>query len=97
MLTEALSSESTTGSPTLVVDVRLYVTGARPNIYEHPALSSSLESGSIYSPSPDTEKNPESFYTLQSGMKVAAGRPDIRQTLEEEVTASLGPVSVDGV
>ena len=76
----------------LTVDPRLYITG--PKAPEMTYEEDTTE-GSISAESPMVEKdkpNPPAY----SALRIAHGRPSVRKILEEEITTSPGPVSVDG-
>ncbi len=91
LLTEALAAAQSTS---LVVDPRLYITGASAPSLQLSETDS--DKGSISVDSPATEKDSKLGLPAYSALRVTHGRPSIRKMLHEEIAASSGPVSVDG-
>lgn len=81
----------------LIIQPRIHVTHpiSLPNGIDIPVLGSQEQSAP---PSPSSQS--EKKFILESSpcpeVKLIRGRPDIPALLEDEVTTSLGPVSVDG-
>lgn len=79
-------------APSLVVEPRIYITGKNypipevPDIHDRSSISSSIEKDDILSPQ----------LPVYSALKLTHGRPSIKKLLNEEISSSLGPVSVDG-
>ncbi|THH02456.1 hypothetical protein EW026_g465 [Hermanssonia centrifuga] len=90
LLTEALAAAQSTS---LVVDPRLYITGASAPSLQLSETDS--DKGSISVDSPATEKDSKLGLPAYSALRVTHGRPSIRKMLHEEIAASSGPVSVD--
>ena len=92
VLNEALVIAQTTS---LSVDARVYVTGARAPALIVDSVDSSRE-GSISADSPTDSPTLEAKLPPYNALQVTHGRPSVKKLLDEEITTSWGPVSVDG-
>ncbi|KAF9468795.1 FAD-binding domain-containing protein [Collybia nuda] len=88
ILTDTLAS----ASRTLTIEPRIYITGSK---YMIPQVTSESESGPPSSPSSISESEKNKDLPSYSSLKLVHGRPSIRKLLHDEISASLGPVSVD--
>lgn len=94
MLGEALTAAQSTG---MTVDPRVYVTGSTPPTPPVAAVEySESDQGSVAMESPISEKDVKMSLPAYSALRILHGRPSIRKILQEEISASTGPVSVDG-
>ncbi len=96
MLSEALDDSSSN----LSVEPRIYITGTKlpnvavlPNTSPNPSGTASTASSS--KPDIIIEEKPE-LPPVYSALKIIHGRPSIRKLLYDEISASPGPISVDG-
>lgn len=98
LLTEALAAAPSS----LAVEPRIYVTGASYPIPKIPSIEYDKYSPP-HSPPPSSssvssvkDDKFELELPLYSTLQLKHGRPSIRKLLQEEITTSQGPVSVDG-
>lgn len=82
-------------STSLIIDPRIYVTCATSSTPSLPIVGyEDSDNGSVNAESPVSEK--KIGLPNYSALRVMSGRPAIRKLLHEEISASSGPVSVDG-
>lgn len=94
VLGEAITAAQSTG---LVLDPRVYITGSTPPTPPVATIGyADSDKGSISAESPISEKDVKMSLPAYSALRILHGRPSIRKILREEITASTGPVSVDG-
>lgn len=97
VLGEAISAAQSTG---LVVDPRIYITNSSPPTPPTPPVTAvgydDSDKGSVSMDSPVTEKDVKMSLPSYSALRILNGRPSVRRILQEEISASSGPVSVDG-
>ncbi|OCH90700.1 hypothetical protein OBBRIDRAFT_582310 [Obba rivulosa] len=95
LLTQALDAAQSTP---LVVEPTIYITGPMPPT-PIPELSktgsSEYTDGSRTPTSSDPEKEEKMSLPSYSALKITNGRPSTRRILQEEISVSSGPVSVD--
>ena len=98
VLGEAISAAQSTG---LIVDPRIYITSSSPPTPPTPPATAvaydESDKGSISLESPITEKDVNMSLPSYSALRILNGRPSVRKILQEEIGASSGPVSVDGM
>ncbi|GJE84448.1 ferric reductase family protein [Phanerochaete sordida] len=93
VLGDALMAAQSTG---LAVDPRVYITGSTPPTPPLPVVGySDSDRGSVNIESPISEKDVKMSLPAYSALRILHGRPSIRKVLQEEISASAGPVSVD--
>ena len=101
ILNQALDSAQSTS---LAVDARIYITGPNYTMPELPASDSSSRNsdngdsipGTPLSPISEKSFNEKQELPVYSAIRLTHGRPSISRILQEEISASSGPVSVDG-
>ncbi|EMD40636.1 hypothetical protein CERSUDRAFT_111219 [Gelatoporia subvermispora B] len=95
ILSQALDAAQSTS---LKIEPTIYITGAMPST-PIPELartgSAEYTDGSVTPTSPEPEKEGKEYLPSYNAPKITNGRPSIRRILQEEISASTGPVSVD--
>lgn len=79
----------------LAVDPRVYITGPNCPIPEIPAPSHKDSADGSITPTTN-DSNEKMGLPVYSSLKITHGRPSIPRILNDEISASTGPVSVDG-
>ncbi|KAI0068942.1 hypothetical protein BV25DRAFT_1817865 [Artomyces pyxidatus] len=87
LLGEAISA----APPSLTIEPRIYVTGARLPVQDIPSVAYAGSSNpSLESPIKEKPELPS-----YNAFKITHGRPSIRRLLQDEIASAAGPVSVD--
>ncbi|KAK7695500.1 hypothetical protein QCA50_000136 [Cerrena zonata] len=91
VITEALVAARLTH---LTVDPRIYITGPNCPIPEVPVLGHKDSLDGTITPS-SNQSNEKIELPIYTSLKITHGRPSISRILHDEISTSIGPVSVD--
>lgn len=94
-ISKTLTDALTLLSRSLTIEPRIYITGPNYPIPQLPLMESGPPSPSSLVESEKDTKDVD--LPLYSALKLIHGRPSIRKLLHDEISASPGPVSVDGM
>ena len=94
-ISKLLTSAVVSAPSSLVVEPRIYITGAKAKIPDLTTLDYDSPS-SPPSPSSSSDEGKKLDVLSYTAFKTRSGRPDVYRIINDAVSSSAGPVSVDG-